>query len=45
MRSKCCKANLINTTFCDCDYCSKCGLLYFRIKKKLKPEEELDEWE
>lgn len=24
--------------------CNKCGLVYFK-KKKLKPDEEIDEWE
>jgi len=43
--SKCCRAKLIETTFIDCNYCSGCGLMYFKIKKKLKPDEIIDEWE
>jgi len=43
--SKCCRAKLIKTGYTDCNYCSKCGLMYFKIKKRLKPEEEIDEWE
>lgn len=45
--SKCCNAKMEYSVGCvpNISYCTKCGLCYHKVEKRLKPEEELDEWE
>jgi hypothetical protein len=53
--SKCCKVKLEphfpkvevfgNVIYPDYHWCKKCGLMYHKIQKKLKPDEQMDEWD
>lgn len=46
MRSKCCNARmgfLVETLGKDYAFCTKCGIVYHKIKKRIA--EEMDEWD